>query len=288
MTTARPLRRDAVRNRAALIEAARTVFAERGLDASLDDVAHQAGVGVGTAYRHFANKYELAEAIMREAVEEIVALAHESGEIDDPWDGLVHFLEGSCVAQIANRGLHEVLMGMHDESLANEASQRLIAPLTESRRTRSCVRCAAARDRCVRRRHHDPLPHDDRRRHRRGVRRRVAQIPADLPRRIAHRFAASRPRRQRRGDAHGVRVIQGTDCAHPPLTASRWTGYATHPDPARLPAARSLSRDARAGRRGLRPAQPARPGTGRPAGNAGCSTRLPWRVRALDARTGAC
>ena len=131
MTTARPLRKDAVRNRAALLEAARTVFAERGLDASLDDVAHEAGVGVGTAYRHFANKYELAEAIMREAVEQIVALAHESGEIADPWDGLVHFLEGSCVAQIANRGLHEVLMGMHDESLANEASQRLIAPLSK-------------------------------------------------------------------------------------------------------------------------------------------------------------
>jgi AcrR family transcriptional regulator len=132
MTTAasRPLRKDAARNRAALLDAARAVFAERGLDASLDDVAHQAGVGVGTAYRHFANKYELAGAIMREAVEEIVALAHDSAEIDDPWDGLVHFLEGSCVAQIANRGLHEVLMGMHDESLADEASQRLIAPLT--------------------------------------------------------------------------------------------------------------------------------------------------------------
>src|SRR5436309_3103358 len=104
MTTAasRPLRKDAARNRAALLEAARAVFAERGLDASMDDVAHRAGVGVGTAYRHFANKYELAGAILHEAVEEIVMLARDSAELPDPWDGLVHFLEGSCVAQIAN------------------------------------------------------------------------------------------------------------------------------------------------------------------------------------------
>ena len=127
---AKPLRKDAARNRAALLEAARDVFAERGLEASLDDIAHHAGVGVGTAYRHFANKYELAGAILREAVEEIVTLARDSARIDDPWEGLVHFLEGSCVAQIANRGLHEVLMGMHDESLANEASLRLIEPLS--------------------------------------------------------------------------------------------------------------------------------------------------------------
>src|SRR4051812_4775678 len=131
MTAAsRPLRKDAARNRAALLEAAREVFAERGLDASLDDVAHRAGVGVGTAYRHFANKYELAGAILHEAVEEIVVLARESVEMSDPWDGLVHFLEGSCVAQIANRGLHEVLMGMHDKTLADEAGERLVAPLS--------------------------------------------------------------------------------------------------------------------------------------------------------------
>lgn len=126
----RPLRKDAARNRAALIEAARAVFAERGLDASLDEVAHRAGVGVGTAYRHFANKYELANAILREAVDEILTLADEAVQMPDAWAGLVHFLEGSCVAQIANRGLHEALMGMHDASLADEVGERLIVPLT--------------------------------------------------------------------------------------------------------------------------------------------------------------
>jgi AcrR family transcriptional regulator len=126
----KPLRKDAARNRAALLEAARAVFAERGLEASLDDVAHRAGVGVGTAYRHFANKYELAGAILRESLDEILALAEECEAMDDPWAGLVRFLEGSCSAQAKNRGLHEVLMGMHDAELADEAGQRILGPLT--------------------------------------------------------------------------------------------------------------------------------------------------------------
>jgi AcrR family transcriptional regulator len=155
----RPLRKDAARNRAALLEAARAVFAERGLDASLDDIAHHAGVGVGTAYRHFANKYELAGAILREAVEEIVGLAHDCVEMDDPWEGLIRFLEGSCVAQIANRGLHEVLMGMHDESLAEEASEQLIEPLTALVDRAHASGCTPSRDRRLRRRHRHPLPH---------------------------------------------------------------------------------------------------------------------------------
>ena len=79
VAASRPLRKDAVRNRALLVAAAREVFAERGLDASLDDVAHRAGLGVGTAYRHFANKYELARAIFGEAIDEIVAARRERG-----------------------------------------------------------------------------------------------------------------------------------------------------------------------------------------------------------------
>ena len=65
----RPLRKDAARNRALLLDAAREVFAERGLEASLDDIARHAGLGVGTAYRHFSNKYELAQAIFAEAID---------------------------------------------------------------------------------------------------------------------------------------------------------------------------------------------------------------------------
>ncbi len=124
----RPLRKDAVRNRAALIAAARTVFAERGLEASLDDVAREAGVGVGTAYRHFANKYELAQAIFTEAIDAIVGLAEHSLTLDDSWDGIVAFLAGTAEAQAADRGLREVLMGVHDEQQVEQVNDRLEAP----------------------------------------------------------------------------------------------------------------------------------------------------------------
>ncbi len=50
----RPLRRDAERNRARILDAAREVFRQRGFDATLDDVAAHAGLGVATVYRHEA------------------------------------------------------------------------------------------------------------------------------------------------------------------------------------------------------------------------------------------
>jgi AcrR family transcriptional regulator len=127
----RPLRKDAARNRALLVQAAREVFAERGLEASLDDVAHHAGLGVGTAYRHFANKYELAQAILAEAIDEIIGVAHESTTADDPWDGLVGFIERAAEMQSADRGLREVLMGVHDPALEERIGEALSGPLRQ-------------------------------------------------------------------------------------------------------------------------------------------------------------
>jgi AcrR family transcriptional regulator len=127
--TSRPLRKDAVRNRELLIAAARAVFAERGLEASLDDVAHRAGLGVGTAYRHFANKYDLAKAVFGAAIDDIVALAEQAAAGADPWAGLVAFFQGTAGAQTADRGLREVLMGVHDAEQLERVHDRLSAPL---------------------------------------------------------------------------------------------------------------------------------------------------------------
>jgi AcrR family transcriptional regulator len=131
VATSRPLRKDAARNRELLIEAAREVFARRGLDASLDDVAHHAGLGVGTAYRHFANKYELASALMEQTIDTIVSSAEQALLADDPWEGLVGFLEASLVVQTADRGLREVLMGVHDPQKMEQVHDRLIGPIHE-------------------------------------------------------------------------------------------------------------------------------------------------------------
>ncbi len=108
-SSSRPTRKDALRNRQLLIQSAREVFAVRGLEASMDDVAHHAGLGVGTAYRHFANKHELASAIFENAVDEIVELAEQALAMPDPWDGLVTFLEATLDAQTLNRALREIL-----------------------------------------------------------------------------------------------------------------------------------------------------------------------------------
>lgn len=121
----RPLRKDAARNRELLICAARQVFAERGLDATLDDVAHHAGLGVGTAYRHFANKHDLLSALMDEMIGQFVASAERALVLEDPWQGLVAFIEDALTGQVNDRGLRQVLMGVHDQNKFDELHDRL-------------------------------------------------------------------------------------------------------------------------------------------------------------------
>ena len=127
----RPMRKDAARNRELLLAAAREVFGERGLDASLDDVAARAGVGVGTAYRHFANKYELARAILGVRIDQMIELAEACAAEPDPWQGIVAFVDGAAEAQTADRGLREVLMGAHDPAQMEQIHDRLTDPLRD-------------------------------------------------------------------------------------------------------------------------------------------------------------
>lgn len=110
----RPARKDAARNRELLLRAAREVFAQQGMNAGLDDIAHHAGLGVGTAYRHFANKQQLAVALMEQATEHFIADARAALTDDDPWQGLVGYLESSTALLTEDRGLREVLAGAYD------------------------------------------------------------------------------------------------------------------------------------------------------------------------------
>jgi AcrR family transcriptional regulator len=107
---ARPLRRDAERNRLRILAAAAQVFTERGLEATLDDVAHHAGVGVGTVYRRFGDKEALAEALFEERLDALVAIAEGALGEQDSWTGLVSFFEQIAALLAGDRGLHEVLM----------------------------------------------------------------------------------------------------------------------------------------------------------------------------------
>ncbi|MES0090488.1 helix-turn-helix domain-containing protein [Mesorhizobium sp. M0030] len=73
----RPLRADAQRNRDRLVEVAAAAFAEHGVDASLEEIARQAGVGIGTLYRHFPTREHLVEVVYRREVEALCAAADD-------------------------------------------------------------------------------------------------------------------------------------------------------------------------------------------------------------------
>jgi AcrR family transcriptional regulator len=107
----RSLRRDASRNRERLLAAARELFAERGLNVTMDEIARAAGVGVGTAYRRFGNRDELICALFEERMLEYVALAEDAVTQPDAWEALETFLERSVAMQAADRGLHDLLIG---------------------------------------------------------------------------------------------------------------------------------------------------------------------------------
>jgi AcrR family transcriptional regulator len=138
----RPLRKDALRNRSLLLAAAREVFAERGIDASLDDIAHRAGLGVGTAYRHFANKQEIVAALSDEAIDNLIRTLGAAQSIANPLEALVSFLEGAAVSQAKDRGLHQILMGAvpHDHDALRRRFEQPMSTLLERAKAAGVIR----------------------------------------------------------------------------------------------------------------------------------------------------
>lgn len=125
MTT---LRADAQRNRRLLLEAASELFAQRGLAVTLDDVAHHAGVGVGTAYRRFANKEELIDELFNERVAEIAALADEALTRDDAGPAFFWFIERYVGFQAENRGFRQVMTSLSPSRERISHARQEIAP----------------------------------------------------------------------------------------------------------------------------------------------------------------
>jgi AcrR family transcriptional regulator len=96
------MRADARRNYELLVAAAKEVFAAQGGGASMDAVAKQAGVGVGTLYRHFPRRIDLVEAVYRTDVDQLVARADEVRELE-PWPAVVAWLESFVAYAQAKR-----------------------------------------------------------------------------------------------------------------------------------------------------------------------------------------
>lgn len=101
---ARSLRRDARLNRDHLIAAAREVFAEQGLEASLEEVARRAAVSIGTLYNHFGTRAGLIDAALLGQVEASIAAAESGLRNPDAWAGLVEYLTAIARMQATDRG----------------------------------------------------------------------------------------------------------------------------------------------------------------------------------------
>lgn len=105
----KPLRADARRNRARVLDAAREAFAADGLAVPLDEIARRAGVGPGTVYRHFPTKEALFEAVITEHTEELIAQARAGADADDAGAVFFAFLAKLGEAATAKKDLTDAL-----------------------------------------------------------------------------------------------------------------------------------------------------------------------------------
>jgi AcrR family transcriptional regulator len=115
----RPLRRDAARNRALILEA------------GYDEIARRAGVGVGTVYRRFPERAELVQALFETRIDEIVATAERAAEHAHAFEGLAYFLEKTLERQVADRGLREVMVLTISEDAHRIVGRERLGPIVE-------------------------------------------------------------------------------------------------------------------------------------------------------------
>jgi AcrR family transcriptional regulator len=127
-TTHRPQRSDAARNRARLLAAAREVFAERGLDGGVGEIADRAGVGRGTLFRNFPTKQDLIAAVLVNKMQQAVTDARELLAGDEAGTAVFVILEEMVRGQQRERALFEAIA---DEFLSHPDIQAVHTELLE-------------------------------------------------------------------------------------------------------------------------------------------------------------
>jgi AcrR family transcriptional regulator len=126
---ARRLRRDAQRNRDAIVAAAGQAFCDLGLEAPLEEIARRAGVGIATLYRRFPSRVELLDAVLADTLQAHVAVAEQALAMDDPWKGFAFYLEETCRLQATDRGLNDAMGMRFPRAAAAEAARRRLYDL---------------------------------------------------------------------------------------------------------------------------------------------------------------
>jgi AcrR family transcriptional regulator len=126
----RPLRADAARNRARILDAARTAFAEAGLDVGVEEIARRAGVGKGTLYRRFPTKQALVRAIFEDFLNDLETLVDQFAAEPDAGEAFVGFLHESARRQASNQGFLDVVaQRLGAAALMPEQRRRFIAAM---------------------------------------------------------------------------------------------------------------------------------------------------------------
>jgi AcrR family transcriptional regulator len=110
----RPMRADARRNYERVLAEARRAFLEQGAEASLEDIARRAGVGIGTLYRHFPTRLALQEAVYREQVAVLAAKAYELTETLPPGEAMRVWMRSFTEYANTKRGLMQTLKAVID------------------------------------------------------------------------------------------------------------------------------------------------------------------------------
>jgi AcrR family transcriptional regulator len=119
----RPRRADARRNYEKLLAAAGEAFAEHGGEASLEDIARRAGVGIGTLYRHFPTRQALLEALYIDEVEEMSRAAADLADLE-PWEALTTWLRQYAQFAQTKRALAAAMLATMDKDAQVFASCR--------------------------------------------------------------------------------------------------------------------------------------------------------------------
>ena len=105
----RPRRPGAQARHERLISAARREFAAHGVSGSLEAIARDADVAIGTLYRHFPTRLDLLLAALQPRLEEFAAGATRSLEVDDPWAAFSDYLENLFRLQVGDRAFNDFL-----------------------------------------------------------------------------------------------------------------------------------------------------------------------------------
>ncbi len=99
------VRKDVARNRARILAAADQLVADRGLDLSFNELAHRAGVGVGTVYRHFADRQAVIDAMLESRLEQVIDILRAAMEIPDPGQAFKTAIRDVVRLQARDRGV---------------------------------------------------------------------------------------------------------------------------------------------------------------------------------------